>query len=125
MRILGRIGPVAAAAIMAAAVTAAPATAQSTASCYASAGHLYCGNAANAPIYAAPSYTGPGGNPTRVVDHLLTTQSYFKCYVYGAPHGGGNSVWYYTYGDVTHAWGYVAAVNVYTSTDPFPGVSRC
>jgi hypothetical protein len=105
-----------------AALMTAPATA---AACYASNGNLYCGNAYNAPIYAGPNYTAPNGNPQRVVDRLLTTQSYFKCYVSGGQHGGGNKIWYYTYGDVTGQWGYVAAVNVWTSTDPFPGVSRC
>ena len=44
----------------------------------------------------------------------------------------GNDVWYYTQGDETlpgwetrQAWGYMAAVDVYTSTDPFPGIGEC
>ncbi|MEU8404130.1 hypothetical protein AB0C28_53950 [Nonomuraea sp. NPDC048892] len=108
--------------------TTAASTAASTATaaaCYASGGNLYCGNAANAPIYATPGYTKPNGNPETVVDRLETTFSYFKCYVSGQPHGGGNSIWYHTYGDQTGRWGYVAAVNVWTSTDPYPGVARC
>ncbi|MEU8365124.1 hypothetical protein AB0C27_54840 [Nonomuraea sp. NPDC048882] len=110
------------AASTAASMTASTATA---AACYASGGNLYCGNAANAPIYATPGYTKPNGNPETVVDRLETTFSYFKCYVSGQPHGGGNSIWYHTYGDQTGRWGYVAAVNVWTSTDPYPGVARC
>ncbi|MGW0811296.1 hypothetical protein [Nonomuraea sp. NPDC002799] len=89
------------------------------------AGDLYCGNAYNAPIYAAPRYERPNGNPETVVDHLLPTFSYFDCYTTGQQHGGGNTIWYYTYGDSTGRRGYVAAVNVWTSTDPYPGVAHC
>ncbi|WP_326644955.1 hypothetical protein OIE67_26745 [Nonomuraea fuscirosea] len=134
---MGKFGRAAVAAIISGAALAAscasPAQAATgtetssaaAAECYASSGNLYCGNAANALIYASPGYTKPGGNPETVVDRLLTTVSYFKCYVSGQRHGGGNSIWYYTYGDVTGRWGYVAAVNVWTSTDPYPGVAHC
>ncbi|NBE98584.1 hypothetical protein FE391_33200 [Nonomuraea sp. KC401] len=120
---LAVVGSLAVCAAMATAATPA-AAGTAAASCYASSGNLYCDNAP-AAIYAAPRYSRPNGNPERVVDRLLTTHSYFKCYVTGQQHGGGNNVWYHTYGDQTGAWGYVAAANVYTSVDPYPGVSRC
>ncbi len=102
------------------------ASAAPAASCYASGGNLYCGNVANAPIYKIPRWsTPPNGNPTAVVDRLVSTHSYFKCYVRGDDHAGGNNVWYHTYGDNNGAWGYVPANQVYTPTDPFPGVNHC
>ncbi|MEV5891628.1 hypothetical protein [Nonomuraea fuscirosea] len=107
------------------AATGAATSGATAAECYASSGNLYCGNAANAPIYASAGYTKPNGNPETVVDRLETTFSYFKCYVSGQRHGGGNNIWYHTYGDQTGRWGYVAAVNVWTSTDPYPGVAHC
>ncbi|TDD25353.1 hypothetical protein [Nonomuraea diastatica] len=120
-----RIGPAVVLSLAAcAAVSTAVAAPAAAATCYASGGNLYCDNAP-APIYAAPQYSRPNGNPERVVDRLLTTFSYFKCYRTGQQHGGGNNVWYYTYGDQTGSWGYVAAVNVYTSVDPYPGVAHC
>jgi hypothetical protein len=119
------LAPATAAVAAAAPATAAPATPAPAASCYASGGTLYCGNAYNANIYAAPRYTKPGGNPETVVDHLLTTFSWFDCFSYGQRHGGGNTVWYHTQGDVNHQYGWVAAVNVWTSVDPFPGVRQC
>lgn len=101
------------------------ASAAPAASCYASGGNLYCGNVANAPIYKFPRWSSPSGNPTEVVDRLRSTFSYFKCYTTGDGHTGGNNVWYYTYGDDHGAWGYIPANQVYTPTDPFPGVNHC
>jgi hypothetical protein len=108
-------------------VIAKPATAVVTpaASCYASAGHLYCGNQSGAAIYKYATYEMPNGNPTNVVDRLASSFSYFRCWVSGQYHNGGNNIWYYTYGDYYGAWGYVPAVNVWTPTDPFPGVNHC
>jgi hypothetical protein len=111
-----------------AAPAASTATAGSTAqaaSCYASGGSLYCGNRANASIYLSPRYDTPTGNPVEIVDTLRTTFSYFRCYTIGQAHGGGNSIWYKTYGDDEGKWGYVPAVDVWTPTDPFPGVNFC
>ena len=119
------LGGPAAAPAAASSTSAQPAAATPTASCYASAGHLYGGNLYNAAIYAYARYEMPSGNPTQVVDRLLTTFSYFKCWTSGQYHTGGNNVWYYTYGDIYGAWGYVPAVNVWTWTDPFPGVNHC
>ena len=101
------------------------ATAAPAASCYASGGALYCGNSGNAPIYAHPQWSTPSGNPQAVVDRLVSTFSYFKCYTTGDSHAGGNNVWYYTYGDNNGKWGYVPANLVYTPVDPFPGVTHC
>lgn len=114
----------ASAALVTGGLLAIPADAAS--SCYAKSGHLYCGNLYNAPIKQIPANSTNGGqDPVRTVDYLRTTFSYFQCYVTGQQHSGGNNIWYHTYGDVTHKWGYVAAVNVWTSKDPFPGVSHC
>ncbi|MGW7684427.1 hypothetical protein ACWGID_27030 [Kribbella sp. NPDC054772] len=101
---------------------AAPADA---ASCSASSGHLYCANKANTPIYLNARYENPKGAPEKIVDTLQSSYSYFKCYVRGTSHGGGNNVWYKTYGDKNGRWGYVPALNVYTPKDPYPGVSKC
>lgn len=103
----------------------ATATTASAASCYASGGHLYCDNSYNAPIYKAPRFESASGNPTEVVDRLLSTHSYFICWEQGAAHSGGNNVWYYTFGDGRGAYGYVPANYVYTPQDPFPGVNHC
>ncbi|MEU4389647.1 hypothetical protein [Kribbella sp. NPDC023855] len=105
------------------AVSTSPAAA--AASCYASNGSLYCGNRAGASIYLSPRYDTPSGNPVEIVDTLQTGFSYFKCYTIGQRHGGGNSIWYHTYGDDKGRWGYVPAVDVWTPTDPFPGVNFC
>jgi hypothetical protein len=95
------------------------------ATCHASSGSLYCGNRANAAIYKSPRYDTASGNPIEIVDTLRSGFSYFKCYTIGQPHGGGNSIWYRTYGDDVGAWGYVPAVDVWTPQDPFPGVNFC
>jgi hypothetical protein len=99
--------------------------------CYARHGHLYCGNKAPTRILEAPlfRYEVPiqGWVDTPTVDWLDSNPSYFKCYVRGAEHSGGNNVWYYTRGDRMKADGYVPASEVFTPTrhDPFPGVNQC
>ena len=44
----------------------------------------------------------------------------------------GNNVWYYTKGDrmapgagAAGNWGFMPAVDVWTSRDPWPGIPRC
>jgi hypothetical protein len=66
------------------------------------------------------------------IGHMNTTLSWFACYRHGQLHPGGNDVWYYTWGDealpgweARKAWGYMPAVDVYTSSDPFPGIVEC
>jgi hypothetical protein len=85
----------------------------------------YCGNRGGAPIFETAS-------ARTQIGRMRTTMSWFACYRHGDPHTGGNDVWYYTQGDETlpgwesrHAWGYMAAVDVYTSIDPFPGIGEC
>jgi hypothetical protein len=108
---------------------AAPDGARANPPCYASGGHLHCGNTAPTPIYARASYgyedSQGAFHPTRVVDTLRSNPSYFKCWVRGDQHSGGNNVWYYTNGDDHGSYGYVPAVRVFTNPDPFPGVSQC
>ncbi|RSN15547.1 hypothetical protein DMB42_01575 [Nonomuraea sp. WAC 01424] len=100
----------------------APAQAQGNSPCYAKSGHLYCGNEAGVGLWRYPRYSDATKD---VVDRLKSNPSYFQCYVSGQKHGGGNNIWYKTYGDVNGRTGYVAAKSVYTSKDPFPGVSHC
>ncbi len=84
---------------------------------------LWCGNRGNIPVYRGASFSWP------VSGTLLSTYSFFECYLYGDQHGGGNNIWYYTEGDRAQngydGWGYVPAVDVYTPTDPMPGMSLC
>jgi hypothetical protein len=86
-------------------------------------GMLYCGNKANVPVYRGAGFDWP------VSGTLVSTYSWFQCYLYGAQHAGGNNIWYYTKGDRPQngydGWGYVPAVDVYTSTDPAPGLNLC
>ncbi|MFC5828323.1 hypothetical protein [Nonomuraea insulae] len=103
-------------------LVAGPAQAQANPPCYAKSGHLYCGNKAGVSLWRSARYSE---HDQDVVDTLKSNPSYFQCYVRGQKHGGGNNVWYRTYGDVTGRSGYVAAESVYTSRDPFPGVSHC
>jgi Putative serine esterase (DUF676) len=85
----------------------------------------YCGNRGGATMYGdANRYT-----PTAYMD---STYSWFVCWRYGAKHEGGNHIWYYSLGDRSAAgqsgrykWGYMPAVDVWTSTDPWPGMAQC
>jgi hypothetical protein len=109
--------------VSAAAFDASPAAA-SNPPCYVKTDRsLYCGNVAGVPLRARPSY-GTESNPVKAVDRLKSNPSWFKCYVIGQLHSGGNRVWYYTYGDVTHHWGYVPASYVYTPRDPMTTIGR-
>lgn len=88
-------------------------------------GDWVCGNASPATVYAGPDYG-------YVVGWLDSRRSWFVCWKIGALHGGGNRVWYRTQGDRVQTgweslrgWGYVPAVNVLTSTDPWPGMRAC
>jgi hypothetical protein len=45
--------------------------------------------------------------------------------VYGDWHPGDNNVWYYTLGDDNGNWGYVPAYQIWTHTDPAPGLPQC
>jgi len=93
------------------------------ASCSVSNALLWCGNKGNIPVYRGASASWP------VSGTLLSTYSFFECYRYGDQHAGGNNIWYYTEGDRPangyDGWGYVPAVDVYTPTDPMPGMTLC
>jgi hypothetical protein len=89
-----------------------------------------CGNKGGATLYGDTYRTDAAAQtPTGT---MKTTSSWFVCYRRGAVHAGGNNVWYYTKGDVAvspyqrrSAWGYMPAVNVWTSIDPWPGIPQC
>lgn len=69
---------------------------------------LWCGN--RAPIV---TYYSSYEDPTMISGQLLTSFSWFDCWVTGQEHAGGNATWYHT----TPDWGtpgYVPAVNVFT-----------
>ncbi|GLZ77227.1 hypothetical protein Afil01_20340 [Actinorhabdospora filicis] len=111
--------PAAIAVVTAAAALLLPGTAAANPPCHTSGGGLYCGNATGVALRAAPGPSWP------IVDRLDSNPSYFKCWVRGITHSGGNNVWYLTYGDRAGNWGYVEAVSVWTYTDPFPGMDAC
>ncbi|HKE93938.1 MAG TPA: peptidoglycan DD-metalloendopeptidase family protein [Povalibacter sp.] len=80
----------------------------------------YCGNDSGAAMYAAPNRNSPP------VAYMYSNPSWFVCYKVGAQHEGGNNIWYYSLGDdPVGVWGYMPAVNVYTDTDPWPGMPAC
>ena len=86
----------------------APPPIGSASSCKMSSGKLYCTNAVS-PLRNKPYFSGSQ------VNVLRTTYSWFKCWTTGQIHGGGNNIWYYTLGDDNGNWGYLPAVQVYTT----------
>ena len=80
---------------------------------------LYCSNTANAKLHWEPNYTSP------VSGIMRTAYSWFTCWQHGQVHAGHNDVWYWTEGDIAQngysGWGYMAAYNVKTTTDPRQG----
>ena len=85
----------------------------------------WCGNRGGAQMYGDANYY----THTAYMD---STWSWVVCYRYGAHSGGSNNVWYYTKGDRSapgmsgrQAWGYLPAGDVWTSTDPWPGIPAC
>ncbi|MCG5215421.1 hypothetical protein [Streptosporangium sp. KLBMP 9127] len=99
------------AAVVAGVLTPASA-AQAQAGCGVSNGVLRCGNEGNAELRSKPSTTLP---PSKVVDNLWTTYSWFTCWSEGQYHKGDNTTWYKTQGDRNGRWGWVAAGYVFTS----------
>ena len=84
-----------------------------------------CGNRGGAAIYA-------GADQVFRVSTMLSNPSWFVCYVRGIWHSGQNNVWYYTKGDrmapgagAAGNWGFMAAADVWTSRDPWPGIPYC
>jgi hypothetical protein len=74
-------------------------------------GRLYCGNRAPVPVRR---FKYPSAEP---VNWLRTTYSWFDCFGRGDIHHGGNDTWYLTQGDDGIYWGWVAAGDVYTSSE--------
>src|SRR5262249_32108337 len=89
----------------------------------------YCDNTTGATLWSDTTSTAPGALAAGFMD---TGRSWFGCYRRGDMHAGNNDVWYYTQGDRTapmteyrQAWGYMPAVNLATTTDPYPGIPEC
>lgn len=87
-----------------------------------------CGNRAGAPLHGCASFIPACG----VIGWIDTSSSWFVCWGRGAQHSGGNNIWYYTQGDRSapgeggrQGWGFIPAVDVWTSTDPWPGMTEC
>ncbi|MFB6625002.1 hypothetical protein ACFCWD_12295 [Streptomyces sp. NPDC056374] len=87
-----------------------------------------CGNRAGAPLYGCASFI----SACSAIGWIDTSTSWFVCWGRGAAHSGGNNIWYYTMGDRMapgrerhHGWGFIPAVDVWTSTDPWPGMTEC
>jgi hypothetical protein len=80
-------------------------------------GKLYCANTAHSAMHKSSTAE------STVVNHLETTNSWFKCWGTGELHAGGNHTWYYTLGDDNGNWGWVPAVDLSTpsSFDANPG----
>lgn len=75
-------------------------------------GMLYCTNRTNISLFEQPSAS------SRVVNHLLTTWSWFACWTPGERQSDGITTWYYTDGDERGAPnGWLPVANVDTSAD--------
>jgi hypothetical protein len=120
MDIRKRTAAVAAGAVLATALGAAASAPAFADACRGNSSGMRCGNVAPTPIYDRAGYRN-----AQTVDHLRSNPSWFKCWIYGEYTGGGNYIWYYTYGDDHGNWGFVPAVKVYTDTDPAPGLPPC
>ncbi|MFD7900899.1 hypothetical protein ACFV4F_43000 [Kitasatospora sp. NPDC059722] len=81
-------------------------------------GRLWCGNNAGARAFADRSYR----SATRGT--LVGGYNWFDCWGHGDTHPGGNDIWYWTQTD-QGPWGNVPAVDVFTSSDPAPGLRQC
>jgi Phage tail lysozyme len=87
-------------------------------------GKLYCGNSADAAMYASDNFS------SGVVNTLRSTDSWFTCWGTGEQHAGGNTTWYYTLGDDNDNWGWIPAVDLNTTSDfdadpSAHGLARC
>ncbi|WP_394846386.1 DUF1906 domain-containing protein [Pendulispora brunnea] len=87
-------------------------------------GKLYCTNTVGAAMRSTPRNGGT------IVNRLRTSPSWFTCWGTGDQHAGGNTTWYYTQGDDNPNWGWVAAVDLSTTSafdaDPSAhGLKKC
>lgn len=91
-----------------------------TAECEVRSKVLYCtGNKAGGKLYRQRDYR------SEVVHTLTGTSSRYSCWGHGAPHSGGNDIWYWTHFEDEDYWGNVPAVDVSTNQDPAPGLPMC
>jgi hypothetical protein len=72
---------------------------------------LYCKNTAGAAMRAQPALD------SLIVNRLRTTYSWFECWGTGEYHAGGNTTWYRTLGDDNANRGWIAGVDVGTSSE--------
>ncbi|WP_394835950.1 M23 family metallopeptidase [Pendulispora rubella] len=72
---------------------------------------LYCANTSGANMRSTPRNGGT------IVNHLRTSYSWFTCWGTGDKHAGGNTTWYYTQGDDNANFGWVAAVDLSTTSE--------
>ncbi|GAA0628484.1 hypothetical protein GCM10009547_35160 [Sporichthya brevicatena] len=89
-----------------------------------------CPNEPNVPVFLTP--LAREDDPGAQAGTLYSTESWFVCWTAGRLHSGGNRIWYYTQGDVSHpdhrdrrAWGFVPARYLDTVVDPDPGTPQC
>jgi hypothetical protein len=85
-------------------------------------GKLHCESSPGAAIRSEPK------NGSGVVNRLRTERSWFDCWTKGEVHAGGNDTWYHTLGDDNGNWGFVAAVDLSTTSafDASPsGLRKC
>jgi hypothetical protein len=86
---------------------------------------LYCANRIGIEMFAQPAPSGP------VINHLLTSYSWFTCWDDGEMHAGGNTSWYFTDGDDRgQPYGWLPAADVRSpqafNADPAAyGFPRC
>ncbi|MGH9889181.1 MAG: hypothetical protein ACREBE_26845, partial [bacterium] len=86
---------------------------------------LYCTNRTGISMFEQPSAS------SRVVNHLITTWSWFVCWTTGERQFDGSATWYYTEGDDRGApMGWLPVANVDTpaefNDDPAAwGFARC
>lgn len=89
-----------------------------------------CPNQPNTPVFLTP--LANENDTAAQAGTLYSTESWFVCWTAGRMHAGGNRIWYYTQGDVSHpdhrdrrAWGFVPARYLDTVVDPDPGTPQC
>lgn len=59
-----------------------------------------CPNQPNTPVFLTP--LANENDTAAQAGTLYSTESWFVCWTAGRMHAGGNRIWYYTQGDVSH-----------------------
>ncbi|MEW1657572.1 hypothetical protein [Streptomyces sp. NPDC093707] len=96
-------------------------TPQKAAECEVRSKVLYCtGTKTETKLYRQRAYD------SEVVHKLAAgTSSRYSCWGHGAPHSGGNDIWYWTHFKGEDYWGNAPTVAVNTNKDPAPGLPEC